>query len=303
MSGRVPLSPKDRMVKLSSLTTPGEEAPGIQNLWSVWTSSAAFTIEGRPSPWAPQQGRLSLSPFPTPLRPPRVKATEMSPGITCRLMQEPPGCLSTARPFLHAPCGQAVCYPQNALPESTALMSTSRVSPVSLENRTQTPSHGTPGCSHWAPTHLPGVTHQPNPSPPRTFLSALPTCCCFCRWLTSFPCSLPGLPWWLRRQRICLPMQETRAQSLGGEGPLEQETAAGPRSLAWGIPGTEEPGGRQSTGSQESRTRLSDWAPRLEYSPQTLPVLPIWASATRVLSNSPTTKNLPVPGFPSRSLS
>ena len=41
-------------------------------------------------------------------------------------------------------------------------------------------------------------------------------------------------------------------QSLGGEGPLEKEMATHSNILAWRIPWTEEPGGLQSLGSQES---------------------------------------------------
>ena len=48
----------------------------------------------------------------------------------------------------------------------------------------------------------------------------------------------------------CLPMQETRVQSLGREDPLEKEMATHSNVLAWRIPWTEEPGGLQSTGSQ-----------------------------------------------------
>ena len=46
-------------------------------------------------------------------------------------------------------------------------------------------------------------------------------------------------------------MQETRVWSLGQEDPLEKEIAMHPSILAWEIPWTEEPGGLQSTGSQE----------------------------------------------------
>ena len=45
-------------------------------------------------------------------------------------------------------------------------------------------------------------------------------------------------------------MQETWVQSLGGEDPLEKETATHSSILAWRDPWTEEPGGLQSTGSQ-----------------------------------------------------
>ena len=47
-------------------------------------------------------------------------------------------------------------------------------------------------------------------------------------------------------------MQETQAQSLGQEDPLEKEMAAHSSILAWEIPWTEEPVRLQSVGSQES---------------------------------------------------
>ena len=49
-------------------------------------------------------------------------------------------------------------------------------------------------------------------------------------------------------------MQETRIQSLGQEDPLEQGLAIHFSILAWRIPWTEEPGGLQSMGLQESDT-------------------------------------------------
>ena len=52
--------------------------------------------------------------------------------------------------------------------------------------------------------------------------------------------------------------QETWAQSLGWEDPLEKEMATHASILAWEILWTEEPGGLQSMGSQKSQTRLSD---------------------------------------------
>ena len=45
-------------------------------------------------------------------------------------------------------------------------------------------------------------------------------------------------------------MQETLAQFLGWEGPLEKEMATHSSILAWRIPWTEEPGGLQYMGSQ-----------------------------------------------------
>ena len=53
-------------------------------------------------------------------------------------------------------------------------------------------------------------------------------------------------------------MQETWVQFLGREDPLEKEMATPSSILAWRIPQTEEPGGLQSMGSQESQTRLND---------------------------------------------
>ena len=47
--------------------------------------------------------------------------------------------------------------------------------------------------------------------------------------------------------------QEVRVQSLGWEDPLEKKMATHSNILAWRVPWTEEPGGRQSLGSQ-SRT-------------------------------------------------
>ena len=45
-------------------------------------------------------------------------------------------------------------------------------------------------------------------------------------------------------------MQETRVQSLGLEDLLGMEMATHSNIPAWEIPGTEEPGGLQSMGSQ-----------------------------------------------------
>ena len=47
-------------------------------------------------------------------------------------------------------------------------------------------------------------------------------------------------------------MQETWVPSLGQDDPLEKEMATHSSILAWEILWTEEPGGLQSTGSQES---------------------------------------------------
>ena len=48
-------------------------------------------------------------------------------------------------------------------------------------------------------------------------------------------------------------MQETQVQSLGQEGPPEEEMATYSSILAWRIPRAEKPGGLQSTGLQRVR--------------------------------------------------
>ena len=49
-------------------------------------------------------------------------------------------------------------------------------------------------------------------------------------------------------------MQEMQVRSLGWEDPLEKEMAILSSILAWEIPWTEEPGGLQYMGLQESDT-------------------------------------------------
>ena len=48
-------------------------------------------------------------------------------------------------------------------------------------------------------------------------------------------------------------MQETLVRFLGWEDLLEKEMATHSSNLAWEIPWTEEPGGRQSMGPQKSQ--------------------------------------------------
>ena len=54
--------------------------------------------------------------------------------------------------------------------------------------------------------------------------------------------------------RICLPMQETRVQSLGQEDHLEKEMATHSSILAWRIPWTESLVGYSSWGHKELDT-------------------------------------------------
>ena len=49
-------------------------------------------------------------------------------------------------------------------------------------------------------------------------------------------------------------VQESQVQSLGGEDPLEKGMATHSSTLAWRIPGTEEPGGYSPWGHKESDT-------------------------------------------------
>ena len=49
-------------------------------------------------------------------------------------------------------------------------------------------------------------------------------------------------------------MQETQIQSLAQEDPLEKVMTTQSSILVWEIPWTEEPGGLQSVGLQESDT-------------------------------------------------
>ena len=54
-------------------------------------------------------------------------------------------------------------------------------------------------------------------------------------------------------------MQETQVQSPGQEDPVEEGVATRSSVLAWRIPWTEEPGGRQSPGSSPTLgSRRSD---------------------------------------------
>ena len=76
---------------------------------------------------------------------------------------------------------------------------------------------------------------------------------------------LYGLPWCFQTVKNLPAMQETWAQSLGWEDPLEEEMATHSSILAWEVPGTEEPDRLQSVGSQ-TRTWLSYWAGQYPWS-------------------------------------
>ena len=53
-------------------------------------------------------------------------------------------------------------------------------------------------------------------------------------------------------------MKEMQVRSLGREDPLEVEMATHSSVLPWEMPWTEESGVLQSTGLEQSQTRLSD---------------------------------------------
>ena len=59
-----------------------------------------------------------------------------------------------------------------------------------------------------------------------------------------------GNRWLVLRKKLA--SQETRVSSLGGEDPLEEETAAHSSILAWEIPWKEEPGRLRFMGPKES---------------------------------------------------
>ena len=56
-------------------------------------------------------------------------------------------------------------------------------------------------------------------------------------------------------------MQETQVQSLGGEDPLEKEMTTHSSILAWKIPWTEEPEGRESIELKRVRRDLATEPP------------------------------------------
>ena len=51
-------------------------------------------------------------------------------------------------------------------------------------------------------------------------------------------------------------MQKTQVQSLGWEGPLEEEMATDSSVLAWKVPRTGEPGGHSPRGRREPGTTV-----------------------------------------------
>ena len=69
--------------------------------------------------------------------------------------------------------------------------------------------------------------------------------------------NISGLPWWLRLKNLPA-MQETWVQSLGWEGPLEEEMTAQSSILAWRILMDRGTWRAAVYEVSKSRTRLSD---------------------------------------------
>ena len=65
---------------------------------------------------------------------------------------------------------------------------------------------------------------------------------------------------WASRFSLVVISEPSQSLSLGGKGPLEEETATHSSALAWKIPGMEEPGGLQAAGSWRVG---HDWATSL----------------------------------------
>ena len=100
--------------------------------------------------------------------------------------------------------------------------------------------------------------------------------------------------------KILLAMQEKQVQSLGGEDPLEKGTATHSSILIWRIPRTEEPGGPQSTGSQELGMTEATWHAGTwtsSYHP-TLPPRPLHVHLDPGPVLPPTAQRRPVQGHP-----
>ena len=74
------------------------------------------------------------------------------------------------------------------------------------------------------------------------------------RTWTAFSSFSPWFPSPVAQIKNPLAMQETQAQSLGWEDPLEKGMAIHSSILAWRIPWTEDPGGLQSMGCKELDT-------------------------------------------------
>ena len=72
----------------------------------------------------------------------------------------------------------------------------------------------------------------------------------------SLPSKPPGSPPVVKNAPV---MQETWVWSLSQEYPLEEGMATHSSILAWRIPGTKEPGGLQSMGSQRVGHNWSNW--------------------------------------------
>ena len=95
---------------------------------------------------------------------------------------------------------------------------------------------------HWVTFSL------PQPAVPSSHTFCFPIWAWICPLLTA---SL--MAQWVKNPSAVQETQETRVQSLGQEGCLEEEMATHFSILSWRIPCTKEPGGLQPKGSQRFR--------------------------------------------------
>ena len=67
-----------------------------------------------------------------------------------------------------------------------------------------------------------------------------------------------GIPWCLSCKEFACQCRRCEFDPWVREYPQEKEMATHSSIVAWEIPWTEEPGGRQAIGSQKCQSRLSD---------------------------------------------
>ena len=88
-------------------------------------------------------------------------------------------------------------------------------------------------------------------------------------------------------------MQEPQVQSFGQKDPLQKEMANHSSVLTWEIPGTEEPGGLQSRGSQKIRRVEPRLLERGRVNPE-LPTQCLMVSMKLIISTSSLDHSMPV---------
>ena len=103
---------------------------------------------------------------------------------------------------------------------------------------------------------------------------------------SSVKTSVAEFPWRSSVLITCLPMHETQVWSLDGEDSLEEVMATHSSILAWRIPRTEGPGGRQSMRSQTVR---QEWVTE-QHSCLTMPAVCILSN---ISCTNPSKKDAP----------